>query len=352
MPKMHYNSIQKVITYLSKNKRKSHLLLGNGFSIAYSKNIFSYKALYEFVSHNDSDILKPLFESIKTQNFEQIMRDLDNCIKLLIAFGGDTLSEKLFLASETLKESLIDAIRQMHPAHVFHLSEQQSGACASFFNHFLSSGGSIYTTNYDLLMYWVIMRNLSKLQHACDGFGNGECLNPDEVELGEEAEYADLHWGPNKNKQNIHYVHGGLPLFDDGFDIIKEKYSSDSGYLLENINKRIKEGQYPIFVTAGDGEQKLNHIAHNRYLSFCYESLCDVDGSIVTFGFSFGQYDHHIIDALNRATPRIKSAPKGLRSIYIGCFSDDDIEYINSISHKFKAKVNTFDASTANIWGD
>ena len=54
----------------------------------------------------------------------------------------------------------------------------------------------------------------------------------------------------------------------------------------------------PIFVTASAGRQKLTHIMHNHYLAHSYESLCTADGSLVTFGFNFGKYDEHIIDAI------------------------------------------------------
>ncbi len=49
----------------------------------------------------------------------------------------------------------------------------------------------------------------------------------------------------------------------------------------------MENGEYPIFVTAGDGQMKLKHILHNQYLTYCYESLCNAEGSLVTFGFNF-----------------------------------------------------------------
>ena len=171
-----------------------------------------------------------------------------------------------------------------------------------------------------------------------------------EVQSGAEEDWSDLIWGPNSSKQNIHYIHGALHIFDAKLEIIKEQYDWN-GYLLENVRARLDEGEYPIFVTSGSGDEKLEHIRHNRYLSYCYDQLSKLNGSLVTFGFNFGPYDEHIIEAINIANHlRSKSEPK-LWSVYIGAYSDADVEHIKSIEHKFHPKVYVYDAKTVNIWG-
>lgn len=135
-------------------------------------------------------------------------------------------------------------------------------------------------------------------------------------------------------------------MFDDGIEIIKEEY--DGHYILENIKRRMDLGQYPIFVTAGNGEDKLNHILHNHYLSDCYDKLCAIKGSLITVGFNFGEFDEHIIKAINEAASQ--SIDDRLRSIYIGVFSESDKRHIDSIRLKIKCKVNLFDSTTVRIW--
>jgi hypothetical protein len=34
---------------------------------------------------------------------------------------------------------------------------------------------------------------------------------------------------------------------------------------------------------------------------YCHEQLSTLEGSLVIFGFNFGEYDTHIIDAINKA---------------------------------------------------
>ncbi|MEW6765239.1 MAG: DUF4917 family protein [Pseudomonadota bacterium] len=338
----------EVATSLRKKNRAMSLLLGNGFSMSYDPNIFSYNALYTFLTSQEDNLLNKLFGVIKTKNFELVMQQLDVTIALLEAFGIDTaLQEQIRSASQRLRNALLSSVKELHPEHVYKMPEERSTACANFLRLFLESGGGIYTTNYDLLLYWVLMRQ--GVPNPVDGFGR-ELENPVEAAEGGDQEWSDLIWGPNKSDQNIHYLHGALHLFDSGTDVVKEQYDRN-GYLLDNINSRLDQGSYPIFVTAGNGDEKLEHIRHNRYLSHCYDRLCEVDGSLVTFGFGFGQYDEHIIEAINKAAKfSSKKSPK-LWSIYIGVYSEADIKHVESIEKKFHPKVRLFDARTANVWG-
>lgn len=335
-----------------KKNRPVHLLLGNGFSVAYNKDIFSYNALYRFIDELDDAFLKKLFEVIKTKNFEIVMQQLDIFCDLIEAFDpGSALKEKVQGASDNLKESIIDAVKALHPEHVFKIAEEQSEACANFLKTFLDEGNHIFTTNYDVLLYWVLMRNQSKISNAIDGFGR-ERVNPDEYVSEEELEYSELRWGKHKDQQNVHYLHGALPIFDTGTEIVKEEYKTGQQYLMTKIEERLKRKEYPIFVTAGNGEEKLIHILHNRYLTHCYETLCAIEGSLVTFGFNFGEYDEHIIDAINVAAKQGKKYPPKLWSIYIGVYSDSGKKHIERIASKFKCKVHIFDSKTVPVWDE
>src|SRR5690554_7259357 len=82
-------SYEEVLGYLTKNNRKKRLLMGNGFSIAYDPKIFSYNALYDFLTELNDPVLSKLFEVINTKNFEQIMRQLDNFIEISSALSND-----------------------------------------------------------------------------------------------------------------------------------------------------------------------------------------------------------------------------------------------------------------------
>jgi hypothetical protein len=345
---MKLETFDDVITSIEKNKHKRqfHLLLGNGFSMAYDSNIFSYTALHDFVEKTGSTLLTELFDTIKTKNFEEVMRQLENFSALVDVFGTDEkLKAKVKVAEAELKSKLLEAIKNLHPEHVFKVPQEKSDKCAIFLRRFIDAGGSIFTTNYDLLLYWVLMRSL--IDHSVDGFGRDR-ENLDEYVPESELIYSELRWGRNKVKQNIFYLHGALPLFDTGIEIVKEEYDQEN-FLLTNISNRMSKGSYPIFVTAGDADDKLKHIMHNRYLSNCYEKLSTCTGTLVVFGFNFGDYDSHIIDAINTAAKQ--SLVNCLRSVYIGVYSDEDKMRIESLASKIKCKLRIFDSRTANIWG-
>lgn len=314
--------------------------------MAYDNSIFSYNALNSFIDNLDNKLLKKLFEIIDNKNFELVMQQLDNFSEIASVFDADkNLIQKIKTASELLRSSLIDAVKELHPEHVYTIPEEKSKKCYNWLNEYLQNDGNIFTSNYDLLLYWVLMRNESK-KHS-DGFGRDKVS--EEYIPSDEAEYSELRWGRNKKTQNVHYLHGALQLFDQGIEIIKEEYDGFHN-LIEVINSRMDNKEYPIFVTAGNGNEKLKNIMHNKYLTFCYDKLSTISGSLVTFGFNFGEYDEHIIEALNKATKFRKEDGGKLLSIYIGVYSEDDAKYIESIKVKFKCKVNLFDSKTAEIW--
>ena len=187
----------------------------------------------------------------------------------------------------------------------------------------------------------------SNNQNCFDGFGRDK-EDGQEFISSEEADYSELRWGKHKEEQNIFYLHGALHLFDMFNEIVKQEYD-EKNYLMEQIQKLMNKGTYPIFVTAGNGDEKLNHIKHNYYLAYCYDSLCNISGSLITYGFNFGEYDEHIIKAINKANAQ-QNYNKKLWSVYIGVYNDEDKKHIESIESKFKCKVHIFDSKTARIW--
>ena len=344
-------SYQDVIQSLEKKGRQKHLLFGNGFSMAYDRNIFSYNALSNFIETTGDPLIKSLFQKLNTKNFELIMQQLDNFCEIVEIFSDDkTLVPKIKAVSEKLKNSLIDAVKELHPEHVFKVPEEKSQACIQFLQEYLNKNGLVFSTNYDLLLYWVLMRNGA--DNAIDGFGrdletdldDGHYVEPDDLE------YSELRWGKYKEEQTVYYLHGTLPIFDTGINIVKAQYDEEH-YLLQNVKDRIDKKEYPIFVTAGNGKEKLTHIMHNKYLSFCYDQLCNIEGSLVTFGFNFGEYDTHIIDSINVTAKMGRKIPDKLWSVYIGVYSDENLKHIIEIKDKFKCKVTPYNARTANIWG-
>ena len=344
-------SYQEVMDHFKQQGRRINLLLGNGFSIAYDKDIFSYNALNRFIMDSDDETVKQVFQVYNTQNFESIMQQLNCMVDVLkILDAPNNLCDKVKTLSVDLKRKLIDAISAMHPEQVFKVDEAKSKHCADFLRVYIDSEGQIFSTDYDLLLYWVLLRN--GVENFVDGFGReAENIEDGKLIREDDIEWSELIWGKYKGTQNVHYLHGALPLFDDGKDIIKLEYNGVD-YLLDVIKKKIDDGSYPVFVAAGNSKEKMQHIAHNKYLNYCYERLCQATGSLVVLGFSFGDNDTHIIDAINEAGRHgLPGSPNDkLMSVYVGVFSDEDYQHMQSIKDKFHFKMECFNARTAHIW--
>jgi uncharacterized protein DUF4917 len=202
-------SYDQVIASLLKKKRTPNLLLGNGFSMAYNPDIFSYNALHIFIEQIKDPLLLKLFGIVKTKNFELVMQQLDNFCELIEVFSSDRkLLDNVQEASASLKKSLVDAIKELHPDHVFKISDEECAHCSKFLTPYLENKGNIFSTNYDILLYWVLMR--SNLSNG-DGFGKDREDDPDDFETAPEFS-TELRWGRNKSSQSIHYLHGALPI--------------------------------------------------------------------------------------------------------------------------------------------
>ncbi|MHB1946947.1 MAG: DUF4917 family protein [Gammaproteobacteria bacterium] len=336
--------------------KKPSLLLGNGFSIAFDKSIFSYKSLYEQAQElglfeKISRSIPSLFESISTFDFEHIMQVLKHFV--IAGSSYDVEKELLTKAKQDeddLKQILVEAITRNHPDDPASISEYQYSSCFKFLSNFKT----IYSLNYDLLLYWVIVHFLDKLKLK-DGFYDGN--------TGAEVYYQDDYviWPTAQSSSaDIYFLHGALHLFDAGNEIRKFCWSRTGVKIKKQILDALDHGMFPLFVSEGDAHSKLKKILHNGYLLKGLRSLAQVNGALVSYGLSFKHNDQHIIDAITDST---------ISHLYISIFGDpqskSNIEMINNLSgmadrrkllidnkkRKIPLAIHYYDATSAKIWG-
>src|SRR4051812_34779450 len=83
------------------------LLLGNGFSMAYDANIFSYKALFKSVDWSKAERVQRVFEALKTWDFELAIRNLEIAAHIADIYEwGDNASGMLRDDADFLKDVL------------------------------------------------------------------------------------------------------------------------------------------------------------------------------------------------------------------------------------------------------
>ena len=324
--------------------KNPHLLLGNGFSIAYDSERFSFTTLLESAVKEkiisvDSEVYK-VFQKLETADFESVMRTLEESEKVIEVYGGsEDVRQKLKKDCEGLKGYLVQIITNNHPEKSTSIFDEEKKACLSFLNNF----SSIYTLNYDLLLYWVLMSgDQTKFP---DGFGN--------TEDSEFEGYVVYDASKNIFKMKVHYLHGALHYFDAESEIIKKTFINTDIPLVEQVRESLDENKYPIFISEGSSEQKMTKIMHSAYLYHCYKSLKSIgtktkDGYMVIFGASLKSNDEHILNAI---------FANNINNIYMGVSSLDGTRYIAErfASHNRTAKrvknLYFFDYKTVNVWG-
>jgi len=131
---------------------KPALLMGNGFSQAWSSKIFNYRSIFDNANFGEHDaLIKGLFKELNTFDFESVMDRLNYAGMILRHY--DPESDVLPLINkhqEALKKALINAISSSHPTYPHEITDEQFTCVRAF----LSKFKGLFTLNYDLLMYW------------------------------------------------------------------------------------------------------------------------------------------------------------------------------------------------------
>ena len=207
-----------------------HLLLGNGFSRACRNELFAYDALYDVIKEDLPPRLQRAFKALRTQDFEVIMRSLFTAGRLVHIYSErprhDSIENvKSFFKGDIsiLRDSLAEAISKNHPERPGHIKDIEYQCC----RYFLSNFSKIYTLNYDLLLYWVLMHDeIDDIRISCDdGFRKSD---------EGDKEYVVWDMGDN-HSPNIFYLHGALHIYDSTFELQKYTWRNTGIALIDQL---------------------------------------------------------------------------------------------------------------------
>jgi hypothetical protein len=302
---------------------EASLLLGNGLSMHVAEG-FGYDALFEQAEGLDAQD-QALFDQLGTTNFESALEALSTSMIVAEAFGLD--DEALEQSYERIQAALGKAVRAVHVEWAQLSDETLAAIQEELLNHH-----SVFTTSYDLILYWAMAHE--------DGFkllGDGFWGNP----LCHRARQGSLR---TFGKTPVHYLHGALHLVARS-DGKTGKHRRSLRAVLEKFGRPMPDDPKarPLLVTEGSARHKLRVIESNEYLTFCREALVQCDDSMVVFGFSFGDNDSHIAEALNQHPTRrvaismlgdgssveIKLAQKGM----LAKLQSDDVYFYDASTH-------------------
>jgi hypothetical protein len=375
--------VVKLITFADAlhetRQAKRHLLLGNGFSIALFPDRFRYGALLDEADFSGAPQARKAFDILATTDFEVVVKALADSVRLLPLYSEDAdAADRMRADSDSLKDLLVGAIAGRHPERPSDIGEKQYAACREFLAHFIGDGrdfkkaaggkdlrGKVYTLSYDLLLYWTLLHDRITEGDPSDPLSavvldTEPLLHDDGFRAPQEepdAEYVTWEAEGAADGQNVHFLHGGLHLYDVGPDLQKICWERSGGIpLVDQIRAALAEGKFPLFVSEGGSDSKLARIRHSGYLQRSLKSLassCRGGACLFIFGHSLAANDDHVLRQIENGT---------IRRVFISLHGDPESAANRSIiarAERMAAQRDEanpldlyyFDADSAKVWG-
>jgi Domain of unknown function (DUF4917) len=207
-----------------------------------------------------------------------VIRALEDAAIVEAAYGSADRSKTFLDDADKLRQALVHAIRETHPTH----REDIASVIPSCL-YFLRPFNSVFTLNYDLLLYWVILDDSRAFQ---DGFGLGREVNG--------------FLGPFKPDAycNVYNLHGGLHLFPTEIGDVEKRLMGPTGVIDAIAETIARAKRLPIYVAEGTSNAKLRKINSVPYLKHCYDKFASSKGCMFVYGHSADPNDEHIYRAL------------------------------------------------------
>ncbi|MEM9555207.1 MAG: DUF4917 family protein [Acidobacteriota bacterium] len=336
------------------------LLLGNGFSIGASRS-YSYQAIYDSTRDTLPAIPRELFDKLGTSNFEQVMQILQDSCEINERYHGadiEPLNEKLLADLEATRRAMVEAIARDHLPSPSALGEEvdalgasKAGASkaggstageskADYAAGFLDRYARIFTTNYDLLLYWLTLR-----VRDADGY-----KYPDGLRRPDGADYGAFD---PSIETTMFFLHGALHLYAHEGSA-RKTIARPNLRLMTLIQRLLADGKVPLFIAEGTPDQKRQRIEANTYLRSGLDALRSVEGDLVVFGHGLGPSDAHLLDAL-AANPR-------LERLFVGLYKDPETSTnlrlraaLAALRERLPAgrrlEIHLYASHTAPVWG-
>jgi hypothetical protein len=258
------------------------LLVGNGASRALWEG-FDYRSLYHrasaAVDHPLDEDDVALFHELGGRNFELVLSSLLNARRVCEVLGLEILHlrDRYRSIQRALREALVSA----------HIGWQQipHQTLTALRTHYRSYK-AIYTTNYDLVLYWAVMSAPARPEEFVDFFWGAEVtFDPLDTEVRFET------------ATSVFYLHGALHLRRQSSGVTRKETAHDQD-LLNALSVPFSANETPLIVTEGSSREKERAIRSSDYLAFTLDKLGSEDLPMVIFGQGLGSQDEHIARAI------------------------------------------------------
>lgn len=285
-------------------KNWSGIFIGNGASVAVWQN-FNYGSLFNQAKNlndedkrlSNEDLL--LFEEQDTHNFEQVLGDLATARNVCRILGKP--HDEIDARYRSIQVALFEAVKSIHVSW----EECESAGVLTKLGTYFKSMKWVFSTNYDLLLYWSLMHvNANPLDFF---FGEG---------LTFDAAETDVY--SREDRTQVFYLHGSVHIFKDRYGQTSKIASSRDSVgrsLLDILQQFQNRERIPLFVAEGNWKEKMATIRGSSYLTFCRQKFGTYRGPLVVFGNSLSQQDSHLLTVLQK---------KRERSIAFGVYPHQD----------------------------
>lgn len=246
--------------------------------------------------------------------------------------------------AKKLKELLVQTIARSHPAGPSDISDDEYAHCQTFLGKF----STVYSLNYDLLLYWTQMHHEDATKRTSD---DGFRTSQDDIELRCESDY--VVWEPDQShEQNTWFLHGALHVFDSGIEIKKYTWNRTGVRLIEQTRNALSRDFFPLFVAEGTSKEKLERIRHSDYLAKAYRSFQSIQHSLFIHGHSLASNDEHFLKLIERGK---------LAHIFVGLHGCPDLlgnkqvirraqQMSDNRGPRRPLRIDFYDSATANVW--
>ena len=326
-------SFTEALSWARRSRSPLHLLVGNGFSIGAYEG-FRYDSLYERTKESLPPRAVKVFEEYDTTNFESIIQKLHEADWAAQLYGLYSQDEVRPIQEDRdrVKDSLMSAIESVHPS-MSTIGSQRLEHAEAFLRNFTS----VFSTCYDLLLYWVMNLRAPQRYLFQDGF------------VGNNPSYFSGREFPEQ--KFVCFLHGALHLVRAGDEV--HKLVSGQASIIRQVWDLMSQGNDPLIITEGSSKEKFVSIQGSHYLLWTFKRLQNAKGVLFVYGNSLSESDEHIRDAIiqNHA----------LKSLYIGVHPDEKPRISSALlavaeeiqsgqTGANKRVVKFFDSSTAHVW--
>jgi hypothetical protein len=331
-----------------------HLLLGNGFSIAQDPLAFTYSALKRRATDlgQISEIAREYFDDLDTVDFELVIRsmlDAARGIRILRHNPSDPDVLRLEAEAASLKDTLAVVLAGLHPSRPADIAESSYERVYGFLCDFRS----IYTTNYDLLLYWTLIKGLDP--DFVRRVGRSRTMDDGFRDPGYAAEYVTWDYLHAARTQSVFYVHGALHLFRNEDELQKFTWSRTEIALLDQIREQLDAGYFPLYVSEGTSREKLTRIGTSDYLARGLRSLAGIANGLLVYGLAFSENDDHLIKAIaeskiSRVGVSVYGALSDANNVNLARRVEELVGRRKAYNSSLGLEVRLFDAGSVDLW--